>query len=157
MERNLTKTADLLLSYMARLGVQWRVVDGGLQLHPVSLLTSYDLELVKEHRSIIIGRIEHGDLTDYFRWPASFDTPEHRSRALPSPDPEPLEVLPEPEPPGGWPFTCDRCGAHRYVDTPIHAGRSIRRDCANCRLAAGFPVWDPAPHVWDGTKNHQPT
>lgn len=41
---------------------------------------------------------------------------------------------------------CTRCGftgPHR--DTPIHGGRSTRRDCGRCNLTQGFPVWNPQP------------
>jgi hypothetical protein len=38
--------------------------------------------------------------------------------------------------------TCDRCGSTDYVDTPIHAGNSLRRDCARCGRFVGWPVWN---------------
>ena len=38
---------------------------------------------------------------------------------------------------------CTRCGGYTYVDVPIHAGGSIRRDCADCSRTKGFPVWQP--------------
>lgn len=38
---------------------------------------------------------------------------------------------------------CSRCGSLDHIDIPIHGGRSTRRDCANCRLTKGFPVWAP--------------
>jgi len=33
------------------------------------------------------------------------------------------------------------CGSTRYVDTPIHGGKSIRRNCLQCGKFLGFPVW----------------
>jgi hypothetical protein len=36
---------------------------------------------------------------------------------------------------------CRRCFSMHFVDIQIHGGRSIRRDCAQCGLAAGFPMW----------------
>jgi hypothetical protein len=36
---------------------------------------------------------------------------------------------------------CRRCFSTHFVDIQIHGGRSIRRDCAQCGLAAGFPMW----------------
>jgi hypothetical protein len=36
---------------------------------------------------------------------------------------------------------CDRCHSTDFVDTSIHGGRSIRRDCAQCGLTIGFPMW----------------
>jgi hypothetical protein len=36
---------------------------------------------------------------------------------------------------------CPRCGCRDFVDVPIHGGRSVRRDCAKCRLFLGFPIW----------------
>lgn len=38
-------------------------------------------------------------------------------------------------------FQCEKCGFDRNVDTPIHDGRWLRRDCARCKFTAGFPVW----------------
>jgi hypothetical protein len=79
-----------------------------------------------------------------------------------------LEVEPEPEP--SWLETsdpseveldetdatatqpaegeaCDRCGSTRFVDTPIHEGRSTRRDCALCHRTWGFPRWYGVEHT----------
>lgn len=36
---------------------------------------------------------------------------------------------------------CDRCGGIEYIDTPIHDGRSRRRDCARCGWLMGWPQW----------------
>lgn len=36
---------------------------------------------------------------------------------------------------------CHRCGATTWSDTPIHGGRSVRRDCARCGRFVDFPVW----------------
>jgi hypothetical protein len=36
---------------------------------------------------------------------------------------------------------CRRCFSTQFVDTKVHGGRSIRRDCAHCGLTAGFPMW----------------
>lgn len=33
------------------------------------------------------------------------------------------------------------CGSIRWKDTPIHNGRSIRRNCQQCGRWLGFPVW----------------
>ncbi|TWT86242.1 hypothetical protein Mal64_37810 [Pseudobythopirellula maris] len=38
---------------------------------------------------------------------------------------------------------CERCGSRSYRDTPIHDGRSVRRDCAQCGRTLGHPVWAP--------------
>lgn len=40
---------------------------------------------------------------------------------------------------------CDRCRAKNYIDVPIHDGRSIRRDCANCHRFMGWPRWYDRP------------
>jgi hypothetical protein len=40
---------------------------------------------------------------------------------------------------------CDRCGSDEYVDTPIHNGRSLRRDCSQCGRFLSWPKWNPAP------------
>ena len=39
---------------------------------------------------------------------------------------------------------CGRCRNPKCVDTPIHAGASIRRDCSLCGRTWGFPLWDPS-------------
>jgi hypothetical protein len=36
---------------------------------------------------------------------------------------------------------CGSCRGTEFIDTAIHGGRSIRRDCAQCGLTAGFPMW----------------
>lgn len=41
--------------------------------------------------------------------------------------------------------SCDRCGSTGFRDVPIHAGESIRRDCARCGRLIGFPVWYGEP------------
>jgi len=38
---------------------------------------------------------------------------------------------------------CGNCGSTRFIDTPIHEGRSVRRDCGDCGRTWGFPVWSP--------------
>lgn len=35
---------------------------------------------------------------------------------------------------------CTKCPATEYVDRPIHDGRSVRRDCAQCGWTLGFPI-----------------
>jgi hypothetical protein len=44
-------------------------------------------------------------------------------------------------------MSCDRCGFGKFIDSPIHDGQSVRRDCARCKTTLGFPVWygRPAP------------
>ncbi len=36
---------------------------------------------------------------------------------------------------------CARRGSHRYVEVPIHGGRSTRRDCGKCGTFISFPIW----------------
>jgi hypothetical protein len=38
---------------------------------------------------------------------------------------------------------CEVCGSGDIIDTPIHQGRSVRRDCARCNRTLGFTVWNP--------------
>lgn len=33
------------------------------------------------------------------------------------------------------------CGSRRLVDVPIHAGRSVRQDCAACGRFVRFSLW----------------
>ncbi len=39
--------------------------------------------------------------------------------------------------------TCRSCGSRTVVDEPIHGGKSLRRECADCRAFIGFPQWNP--------------
>ena len=41
------------------------------------------------------------------------------------------------------------CGATSTVDVPIHDGRSIRRDCAECGTMREFVEWNPRPEFAD--------
>ena len=50
--------------------------------------------------------------------------------------------------------TCNRCGSEDYHDTPIHGGRSTRRDCAKCRRFMGWPRW--YDHSMTGLEEVQP-
>ena len=56
----------------------------------------------------------------------------------PSADAEPQkpEIAPNP----AAQSVC-RCGSTAYLDSPIHGGQSIRRDCARCDRFIGFPIW----------------
>ena len=56
---------------------------------------------------------------------------------------EPAAELRAIEAPAGE--TCPKCGGRRFVDVPIHGGRSVRRDCAACRAFVRFVVWNGAP------------
>ena len=38
---------------------------------------------------------------------------------------------------------CGRCHSREFCDVPIHGGRSVRRDCAQCGLTIDLPVWNP--------------
>jgi hypothetical protein len=40
---------------------------------------------------------------------------------------------------------CTRCGSTDRVEVPIHAGRSIRRDCGKCGFPCGHSVWYGKP------------
>lgn len=143
----------LVLCYLHRAGAHPFVKDGKLLIGNPEALTQYDRDEVRLHKAEIIALIERGGVVDDFRWHPKADTPAHRARALPRPLPMPAESPPEvdlplevgPEPPGGWEFTCRRCGAHQYHDHAVHDGRSTRRDCATCRLTDGFPTWNPSP------------
>ena len=37
--------------------------------------------------------------------------------------------------------SCPHCRRGQFRDIPVHAGRSIRRDCARCGRFIVFPVW----------------
>jgi len=39
------------------------------------------------------------------------------------------------------PHDCPKCGGSQFVDSPIHDGESLRRDCAHCHRTAGFIFW----------------
>jgi hypothetical protein len=49
---------------------------------------------------------------------------------------EPVGLLSEP---------CPRCGSFEFIDSPIHNGRSLRRDCRNCGRTHSFPRWYGRP------------
>jgi len=49
---------------------------------------------------------------------------------------KPPEAVADPNTP-----QCDRCDSLDYRDTPIHGGRSIRRDCVKCGRFISFPKW----------------
>ncbi len=55
-------------------------------------------------------------------------------------------------------MACRNCGSTEFADIPIHNGRSVRRDCANCKRFIDFPVWygesEPQP---EATKYHDDT
>lgn len=36
---------------------------------------------------------------------------------------------------------CDLCGSSTFVETPIHNGESLRRDCSKCTRFLGWPMW----------------
>ena len=36
---------------------------------------------------------------------------------------------------------CNVCGGSEFDDTPIHEGRSVRRDCRQCGRFHSWPVW----------------
>lgn len=38
---------------------------------------------------------------------------------------------------------CQTCGSCQFIDTRIHGGRSVRRDCGRCGRTWGFPIWKP--------------
>jgi len=44
--------------------------------------------------------------------------------------------MPPPEP-----QICHRCGSRKFIDVPIHGGRSSRRDCAKCDAFICFVRW----------------
>lgn len=154
----MNRVPQLLLAWLYRSGCTPALRDGKLLIANPSQLCDSDRDMVVQYKAELIILLQRGSNSDPYRWPARVDTPEHRAQALPRPLPqseppgEAQPAEPEPEPPGGWEFTCRRCGAHRYVDTPIHDGRSARRDCGTCRLTDGFPVWDPAPVRWNGVE-----
>jgi hypothetical protein len=84
-------------------------------------------------------------------WPPAWLRP---TETTPVDAPPPAEIMPaEPqaEPPlDAVPAVCvepavaqkcRRCGSRATVDTPIHQGQSIRRDCAKCGRFRSFPTW----------------
>lgn len=61
--------------------------------------------------------------------------------AVPPPDANKVNTIKKETTPDPAAPHCDRCGHTEFRDVPIHAGRSIRRDCARCGRLVGFPVW----------------
>ena len=82
-------------------------------------------------------------------WPPPWLAAERSDPAAnpePSAPPEPSPAIPEPlEPPApaidATGPRCDKCGCRDFIDTPIHGGQSVRRDCRHCHRTMGFPLW----------------
>lgn len=63
-------------------------------------------------------------------------------KAARQPEPiEPQAPRPTPPPVAQTDKPVCRCGSYTYRDTPIHEGRSTRRDCAECGRFLAFVVW----------------
>jgi len=52
-----------------------------------------------------------------------------------------ITIQPPSQPETGPAAPQCRCGSTDWNETPIHAGRSVRRDCARCRKFFDFPIW----------------
>ena len=48
---------------------------------------------------------------------------------------------------------CDRCESSTFIETPIHAGESLRRVCAIRHHFQGWPVW--YGRNLEGNQNHE--
>jgi hypothetical protein len=77
----------------------------------------------EEHKS----RVESGELRDLGNLPLAA-----RNSQLATARPNPLCA---------FETACGNCGETAFVDTPIHGGRSTRRDCKACNRTLGFPHW----------------
>ena len=106
-------------------------------------------ECVSEHNAV-----GHGPpVPPVASWPPPWLAAE-RSSPEASPEqsapPEPSPAIPEAiEPPApaidATGLHCDKCGCGQFIDTPIHGGQSVRRDCRHCRRTMGFPLWHGRP------------
>ena len=110
---------------------------------PVGAITQINIEAIRQHEVELIELLAdpsqwdeyHDAITHAFAHPTSRsdigpdwmtdDWPDHLAPAKPIPG------------------ACDRCGATKHKSIPIHDGRSIRRDCANCGRTHGFSEWNP--------------
>ncbi|CAK9037499.1 Protein YfjI [Durusdinium trenchii] len=78
---DMNRLPRLIMAYLARIGVECRVVDGELQVWPLDRLKGNDLENIRFNKAEIIELIESGErVVDTFRWSPRFDTPEHQAR-----------------------------------------------------------------------------
>ncbi|MEQ8848824.1 hypothetical protein [Botrimarina sp.] len=119
----------LLAALLAERGVELRVTPGGeLQLRDRrGRLTAADRAMVRHYRHALAD------------WLAASQEPVEEPADDTAPDEPidgPIEAPADPAAP-----RCDRCGAGEFREVAIHAGASVRRDCARCGRTWGFPVW----------------
>lgn len=125
-------TLESALLAVESAGGRMRIVDGGLHVDVDIELPEPVWQTLKRHRDEIIATLagdgpiwpEHAPPI----WPDRFG---HGDRL---PAPAGVEC-------------CDRCRSTETIDTAIHGGRSIRRDCAVCGRFRKFTIWngDPMP------------
>jgi hypothetical protein len=124
--------AKILLDTLRRRGVVLVVVGDELRYRPRQAVDGATLALLREHKAELVALLRGGQ--------AAGDQPP------PSPTPpEPVLPPPPPTPPpppaGSAAPRCPHCGSAATRDVAIHAGRSVRRDCATCGRFVSFPVW----------------
>ena len=105
-------------------GGRMRVVDGRLQVDVDIELAESVWQTIKAHRGELVASLA-GDRPLWGDAPIWPDRPASRP-AGPSPD---------------GIDRCDRCGSTETVDSTIHGGASIRRDCAACGRFRKFTLW----------------
>jgi DNA-directed RNA polymerase subunit RPC12/RpoP len=149
-------TADQLWATLVKAGIQLKASGEKLKFYPQSAVTAELLAQLRDHKLALLRRLRepHGpcstcgsaihsglrdgqvicpgctsaDPTDVTEWLPGFAdriTDPHRPD-----DQRDTRVI-----------ECSRCGSQRFRDVPIHNGRSVRSDCAQCGRFLAFPVW----------------
>ena len=120
-------TTDQLVEALLALhsaGGRMRVVDGRLQVDVDIELAESVWQTIKAHRGELVASLA-GDRPLWGDAPIWPDRPADRP-AGPSPD---------------GIDRCGRCGSTETVDSTIHDGASVRRDCAACGRFWKFTLW----------------
>ena len=119
-------TAVALMHDLARLGIRLEAHSGKLRYHPRSQVPAELAGRMRVHRS---------ELMEILRAEAPVDEMPDGHLA------HDLRDLHGGVLHGQHELTVCRCGSDRYRDVPIHAGQSVRRDCARCGRFLDFPKW----------------
>ncbi len=146
-------TPSDLLAGLAERGIVLDAHEGSLRFRPKSAVGPDLLALIRQHKGALLDLLaippRWDEYHDAIAW--AFANPTTREEIGP-------HWMTDPD---GWPGSrpraakpapgiCERCGSDQHKDFPIHGGRSIRRDCAQCGRTIGFSRWQPPkePRLW---------
>lgn len=114
-------TPATLLSDLTARGMEFWAHGDKLRYRPVDRMTSEELNAIRQHKEAILALLRR--------------IPPFGMDATSTAEPAPVINLETREE-----AVC-RCGSTAWMDTPIHEGQSIRRDCRRCGRFLGFPKW----------------